>query len=186
MEIVPEPPEEPEKTPEERWPPHESVDMTAVDPAHVEGRNGRKCIAATKAGARCPAPALHGLLRCSVHAGRMSARQGGQARAARLAAEKAEARERRIEAQAGPRAVVLRVLQERGEDLAAAVGALLSAAATGDLAAAKALPLYLNQALGQPTVPVEIEQTRMGTGVEELSDEALAALLRARAPRLSA
>jgi len=164
----------------DKWPAHDSVDLTLPDPARLDDSLRRQCIAATKAGGRCPAPAVTGLHRCAVHAGRLDSQAGGNARARRLAEDREQARERRIQAKLGPRAAMAAEFAARGEELRATVGVLLEAAAAGDLNAAKALPALLNQALGMPVAPQDISVST--DNVESLSTAQLQALLGRQAP----
>ncbi len=86
----------------------------------------------------------------------------------------------------GTRAVIAETLAAQAENVQKAVTLLCEAAGRGDLAAAKALVPYLDQALGKPTERVEY---RTPTGLEDLefmSTEDLARIVaEGRAKRLA-
>jgi len=165
---------------EKKWPPHASVDLTADDPARLADGVGRQCIAANKQGDRCASAPRSDGARCNVHSGRLDPRAGGQAKAARLAEERQEARETRIQAKLGPRAALQRQIQADQALLCEATHVLLEAAAGGDLQAAKALPAFLNQALGMPGAPIDLAVST--DNVDALSTAQLHALLGRTAP----
>jgi hypothetical protein len=95
----------------------------------------------------------------------MSPQQGHRARKTQAAERQARA-ERALQLQKlGTRAVVAQALADEAEKVDRTVRHLLSAAAEGDLASAKALTAYFDQALGRPT---ERHEHRTPTGLEDL------------------
>ena len=68
-------------------------------------------------------------------------------------------------------------LVREAEKVDRAVGHLLDAAAAGDLAAAKALIPYFDQALGKPTERHELRVPSSVEEIEQLSTEELASLV---------
>jgi hypothetical protein len=87
----------------------------------------------------------------------------------------------------GTRAVVAEVLVQKAEKVARTVEHLLNAGAEGDLAAAKALLPYLDQALGKPTERHELRVPSSVEEIEQLSMEELESLVaRGRERRLRA
>jgi len=164
---------------------HPDVDLGAEDPALVEGR--RYCVATKADGERCKALAPRGELACNAHAGRLDPSSGGHA-LARKRREARERAEREVAARAlGTRAVVAAVLEERALEVRKTVEHLLTAAATGDRAAAQSLLPWIDQALGRPTERVESTQTRTVEDVRALDPASLQALVaEGRAARLRA
>jgi ribosomal protein L17 len=83
--------------------------------------------------------------------------------------------------------VVAAVLEERALEVRRTVEHLLTAAATGDRAAAQSLLPWIDQALGRPTERVEQTQTRTIEDVRALDPASLQALVaEGRAARLRA
>ena len=126
------------------------VDLDTEDPCDVGGTY-RLCVAATKRGARCSAPALTNAILCTAHAGRLDASAGGKARAEQLRLVAEEAQERAINARLGTRAIVAAALAEKHAEIRLAVHQLADAAAEGDRQCALALLPYMTQALGLPS-----------------------------------
>jgi hypothetical protein len=135
---------------EPAWTLAPGVDLDSDDPAAVEGRT-RQCVALTKAGARCSAPALTSDLVCSAHAGLLDASAGGLARAQKLRLVREEAQERAVEAAMGTRATIAAALREKHAEIRLAVHGLADRAADGDRQAALALLPFVTQALGTPS-----------------------------------
>jgi hypothetical protein len=114
---------------------------------------------------------MHHSLACALHGGRLRPEDGGKARVARR-----EQRERHAESvlalqTLGTRAVVAEALVAEAANVDKAVRVLCDAAARGDIAAAKALIPWLDQALGRP---VERREFVRPTTLDELEqmDEA--------------
>lgn len=140
-EAAPEPP---------AWTLAEGIDLDSDDPALLaDGR--RLCVAATKAGTRCSAPAITGEHLCAIHAGRLDPAAGGHARAASLRLVREEAQERAVEAAMGTRATIAAALREKHAEIRLAVHGLADRAADGDRQAALALLPFVTQALGTPS-----------------------------------
>jgi len=163
--------------------PHPEVDLHAPDPAVKDGK--RFCVSTRRDGERCGAFASTGFLLCVAHRGLLDASRGGNA----LAAKRREARERaerEVAARAlGTRALVAEVFEERALEVRRTVEHLLTAAATGDRAAAQALLPWIDQALGRPTERVETTSTRTVEDVRSLDPASLQALVaQGRAARL--
>jgi hypothetical protein len=108
---------------------HEDVDFTADDPAAVDytvnaghAKNARRrCVATRLDGQRCASRAMHALLVCALHAGRMTPEQGHTAKRMR-----AQERERHAEQvlqlqRLGTRAVVAETLVEEAANVRLAV-----------------------------------------------------------------
>jgi len=156
------------------------VDLDSEDPALVaEGK--RICIALTKAGARCSAPALTAANLCSAHAGRLDARRGGQARAEKLRLGREDAEKRAADARLGTRAIVTAALAEKHEQIRLAIHGLADRAADGDRAAALALIPWINQGLGMPATSgsVEVHTPEGALPLDALDTASLRALLHA-------
>jgi hypothetical protein len=86
----------------------------------------------------------------------------------------------------GTRAVVAETLVEEAANVRLAVKLLCQSAGSGDLAAAKALIPWLDQALGKPTERHELRVPSSVEEVEQLSTEELESLVaRGRAKRLA-
>jgi hypothetical protein len=158
---------------------HPSVDLAALDPALLD--DGRRlCVAATKAGERCSAPAITSLLLCSFHSGRLDPSAGGKAKAERLRLVREEATNREITARMGTRAIVAAALAEKHEEIRLAIHDLADRASEGDRQCALALLPYMTQALGTPAqagppvLQVEGEDVDLST----LDTASLRALLR--------
>jgi hypothetical protein len=150
----------------------DGVDLDSPDPAHEEGRQ-RRCVAAKQAGDRCRGPAIHGLLVCPVHAGRLDAAAGGRAKA-RLARERLErVKDQQAIAQLGTRAVVAAALAEKHDEIRRALHVLATAAASGDVKSAQALIPWLNQGLGMPTERIQTNTTLDADGLASLSTDEL-------------
>jgi hypothetical protein len=136
------------------------VDLDLPDPAAVDEETRakpgqrRRCIATTKAVSRCSAPAIGDLLVCAAHAGRLDARLGGRAKAAKLRLVRNEAMNRMVEQELGTRAVIAAELRAQADNIRRTIRDLSEAAAQGDRGAQKLLPAYLNQGFGQPTLSV--------------------------------
>jgi len=166
--------------------PHPDVELDSQDPAVKDGK--RFCVATrTRDGARCGTYASTGFLLCAAHRGLLDGSKGGHA----LAAKRREARERaerEVAARAlGTRALVAEVFEERALEVRKTVEHLLTAAATGDRAAAQALLPWIDQALGRPTERVESSSTRTVEDVRALDPASLQALVaQGRAARLRA
>jgi hypothetical protein len=77
----------------------------------------------------------------------------------------------------GTRAVVASVLVAEAEKVAMTVRNLLEAGAEGDLAAAKALVPWLDQAYGKPTERVEHKHPSSVDELEQMDEEQLARLV---------
>lgn len=132
------------------WTLAEGVDLDADDPARLD--DGRRlCVAATKAGTRCSAPAITTEILCSIHAGRLDPAAGGHARAHSLRLVREEAQERAVEAAMGTRATIAAALREKHAEIRLAVHGLADRAADGDRQAALALLPFVTQALGTPS-----------------------------------
>jgi hypothetical protein len=85
----------------------------------------------------------------------------------------------------GTRAVIAETLVAQAGNVQKAVTLLCEAAGNGDLAAAKALVPYLDQALGKPTERHELRVPSSIEEIEQLSTEELESLVaRGRARRL--
>jgi len=143
---------------------HASVNLHADDPTYVPERVNagqdkhahRRCIATRRDGNRCATRAMHQHLLCPLHAGRMTPQQGHQARKTQAAERQAHAASVLQLQRLGTRAVIAETLAAQAENVQKAVTLLCEAAGSGDLAAAKALLPYLDQALGKPTERVEV------------------------------
>ena len=86
----------------------------------------------------------------------------------------------------GTRAVIAETFVAQAVSVQKAVTLLCEAAASGDLAAAKALVLYLDQALGKPTERHELRVPSSVEEVEQLSDAELERIVaQGRAKRLA-
>jgi hypothetical protein len=86
----------------------------------------------------------------------------------------------------GTRAVITETLVAQAENVQKAVTLLCEAAGSGDLAAAKALVPYLDQALGKPTERHELRVPSSVEEIEQLSMEELEHLVaRGRSKRLA-
>lgn len=144
-----------------------SVDSEALDPCRT-GAVKRQCVAARKAGGRCTAPALTGLVLCSAHAGKLDSTAGGKARAKALRDSKNQAVNRLVEARMGTRAVVASALAEKHDEVRATIHGLADRAADGDRQAALALIPWINQGLGMPGQPLD-QGAADGGQVEDLS-----------------
>ena len=160
--------------------PHPSVDMSAPDPARIEGTaKDRRCVTSTKAGERCRAVPPTGELVCAAHSGRLDPGIGGQALAAKRRAVADEAHALAVEAKLGTRAVVARVLSDRHDDVRAVVGGLLDDALDLTLpsrerrACRLALLPFIDQALGKPRESVEVT---LPTSSEDVAGMSLAEL----------
>lgn len=136
----------------------DGVNLDSADPALIEDSGRRACVAERRAGGRCTAPpATHSLL-CNAHSGRLDASAGGHARA-RQVRERQESQEERARlARLGPRAVIAETLAANASRLQRTVEVLLTAASEGDLAAAKLVAPYINQAHGMPAQRVETHE----------------------------
>jgi len=77
----------------------------------------------------------------------------------------------------GTRAVVAEVLVQKAEKVARTVENLLDAGAAGDLAAAKALVPWIDQAYGKPTERVEYKYPSSIDELEQMSEEELERLV---------
>jgi len=155
------------------------VDRDAEDPA-TSGqldKAPRRCVVLAASGQRCRASPLFNDLRCSLHAGRLTPADGGRGRA--LAIRRRQARAERITAlqRMGTRSVVAEALVAEAEQVYRAVTNLTAAAAQGDIAAAKALVPWLNQALGNPTERLELAKADNMTDLTKLSSQQLRAML---------
>jgi hypothetical protein len=158
---------------------HEDVDFTLDDPAAVDytvnaghAKNARRrCVATRLDEQRCASRAMHTLLVCALHAGRMTPEQGHTAKRTRAQEREARAEQALALQRMGTRAVVAEVLVQKAEKVARTVEHLLDAGAAGDLAAAKALVPWIDQAYGKPTERVEYKYP---SSIEELEqmDEA--------------
>ena len=159
------------------------IDLDSPDPALLDGR--RRCVSTRLAGGRCGSPALtHGLV-CAVHAGRADSAAGGRAKAARIRLAKEEAEKRVAERKLGVRGALSAELQRRTNDVLAAVGHLLDAAANGDTKAAAALLPWLDQAFGKAAGEAQ-ESPAHRLIFSELPTEQLAEIVAAgRARRLA-
>jgi hypothetical protein len=164
-----------------RWPPvpdgvtvAAGVDLDTEDPALVDQPvraghpNGltsrRRCVALRRDGERCGGRAMQSELLCPLHGQRMTAEQGAKAKWTRRR-ERDRAAESVLQLQRlGTRAVVAEALVAEAANVDKAVRLLCESAGAGDLAAAKALIPWLNQALGMPTERVE---HRLPAGLEE-------------------
>jgi hypothetical protein len=157
---------------------HPSVDWEVLDPCRT-GAAKRQCVAVTKAGQRCSAPALTALVLCSAHAGRLDARAGGRARAKALRDAKDLAETRFVEARLGTRAVVASALAAKHAEIRSAISALADMAAEGDRQAALALIPWINQGLGMPgsVVPLANASDNEARDLRSLSTAELRALL---------
>jgi hypothetical protein len=168
------------------------VDMDAADPALVDepfkaGRSTsvRRCVAVRRSGDRCGGAATNSGILCAIHDGRASPLQGALARGAAIRKRAAEAEAVLQLQRLGTRAVVAQALTEKATQVRLAVHHLADAAAGGDLAAAKALIPYLDQALGKPTERVQTLQPASLQEIEALDSSQLAALVaEGRAERL--
>jgi hypothetical protein len=162
------------------------VDLDAEDPALVASTGRRRCISSRKAGGRCTVLAASDSLLCAVHSGRLDPAEGGKAKARKArearGSEEEEARAGRL----GTRGVIADTLARRPKAVAGTVDRLLDAASQGDLAAAKLLIPYFNQALGMPTERVEVGEVDAATDMAELTDEQLASLVAERRAALRA
>jgi hypothetical protein len=143
---------------------HASVDLRADDPCYVneivpagnDRTSHRRCVATRRNGTRCASRAMHHHLLCSIHTGAMRYQDGHAAKRSQ-ASERKSAAERVLALQRlGTRAVIAETLVAQAENVQKAVTLLCQAAGSGDLAAAKALVPYLDQALGKPTERVEV------------------------------
>lgn len=171
------------------------VDLDAPDPALVlepwlTGKQAgarRRCVAAKLDGSRCGGMASPDGLLCAIHDGRADPSQAALARGA-AARERGERAEAVLQLQRlGTRAVVARALVEKAAEVDRAVRLLCDAAGAGDLASAKALLPWIDQALGRPTERTEITHPSTPSEVESLDDQALRALVaEGRAARLRA
>lgn len=145
------------------------VDLDALDPTLTDGGR-RVCIAATKAGARCQAPAIRDEVLCSHHAGRLDAAAGGHARAQKLRLVRESAENRVITARMGTRATIAAALAEKHEQIRLAVHNLADRAADGDRQAALAILPFITQALGTPAAAAP---TLVGEGADAVDLSAL-------------
>jgi hypothetical protein len=152
------------------WPPlphnvvvADDIDLAAEDPCYVpepvnagNDRNShRRCVATRLDGTRCNGRAMHNHLTCPLHTGAMRSEDGAKVKWTRRREREAQA-ERTLSLQKlGTRAVVAEALASEAENVEKAVKLLCRSAGGGDLAAAKALIPWLNQALGMPTERVE-------------------------------
>lgn len=191
-----------ENTLEQLWPRlpdtvtvHPEVDLQADDPAYVDepinaghGRQSRRrCIASKQNGDRCGGRAMLQHLLCPLHGERLSPQQGAQA----LHAQRREAKRRADAAlslqKLGTRAVVAEALVAEAANVEKAVKLLCRSAGGGDLAAAKALIPWINQAFGMPTERVEQRPPSTLEELEQMDTAELARLVaRGRERRLRA
>jgi hypothetical protein len=182
---LPDQPEESggEPQPEEAWVTAPEVDLDSEDPA-LTATGRRICIALTRAGTRCSAPALLTGLHCSAHAGLLDPRAGGLARAQKLRLVADEARDRMITARLGTRAIVAAALAEKHEEIRLAIHELADRAADGDRQAALALLPYMTQALGTPSQaqPETLQVDGEDVDLSALDTASLRALLRTEPP----
>lgn len=133
----------------------QNVDVDAEDPAAVTTLAYRQCCGAKKDGGRCRGRSLNDGLLCPVHEGRADPLLAVRARV-EAAAERRSRSEGVVALQRlGTRAVIAQTLVEEAASVRATVRTLLTAAAGGDVAAAKACIPYFNQGLGMPTERVE-------------------------------
>jgi hypothetical protein len=156
------------------------VSIEAADPSDVGGPR-RQCVAATKAGPRCSAPALGEEILCAIHAGRVDPAAGGHARARKLRLVREGAENRAAEARLGTRAVVSAALAEKHEQIRTAIHGLADRAADGDRAAALALIPWINQGLGMPATSgsIEVSTPEGEQALDALDTASLRALLHA-------
>jgi hypothetical protein len=182
------------------WPPlpdnvdvAEDVDIAAEDPCYVpepvnagNDRNShRRCVATRQDGTRCNGRAMHHHLTCPLHTGAMRSEDGAKAKWTRRREREARA-ERALSLQKlGTRAVVAEALASEAANVERAVRLLCQSAGGGDLAAAKALIPWLNQALGTPTERVEHRPPRTIEEIRAMDPEELRRLVaEGRAERL--
>jgi hypothetical protein len=170
------------------------VDLTADDPTLVpepvnagqDKHSHRRCIATRRDGKRCATRAMHSSLLCPLHAGRMTPSQGHQARKTQAAEREARTASVLQLQKLGTRAVVAEALVAEAEKVDRAVRHLVDAAANGDIAAAKALIPWIDQAFGRPTERHELRVPSSVEEIEQLSTEELESLVaRGRAKRLA-
>ena len=172
----------------------DGIDLTADDPTLVpepvnagqDKHSHRRCIATRRDGKRCATRAMHSSLLCPLHAGRMTPHQGHQARRTQAAEREAHAASVLQLQRLGTRAVIAETLVAQAENVQKAVTLLCQAAGSGDLAAAKALVPYLDQALGKPTERHELRVPSSVEEIEHLSTAELESLVaQGRARRLA-
>jgi hypothetical protein len=107
----------------------------------------------------------------------MTPEQGHTAKRTRAQEREARAEQALALQRMGTRAVVAEVLVQKAEKVARTVEHLLNAGAAGDLAAAKALVPWIDQAYGKPTERVEFKQPSTWEELETLSEEDLERLV---------
>jgi hypothetical protein len=147
------------------------VDLGKPDPAQEETR--RRCIALTRAGARCRVNAMTDGLLCPAHAGRLDSSAGGRAKAEKHLRLVQEADERMVEARMGARAVIAARAIERASDLRDAFDTVLDDAKAGNAQAARTLLGYLTAAFPDTAPPTP---TGEGGDLVSLSTSELRAL----------
>jgi hypothetical protein len=171
----------------------EGVDLAAEDPCYVpepvnagNDRNShRRCVATRQDGTRCNGRAMHNHLTCPLHTGAMRSEDGAKAKWTRRR-EREQRAEQALQLQRlGTRSVVAEALVAEAANVDRAVRLLCRSAGGGDLAAAKALIPWINQALGTPTERVEHRAPTSLEDIESMSTEELERLVaRGRARRL--
>jgi hypothetical protein len=196
------PPQKHAQTIHELWPAlpagvtiADDVDLTAPDPCYVpeivpagkDKHSHRRCVATNRNNTRCASRAMHQHLICPIHAGAMRYQDGHTARRQRGRERQARA-ERVLQLQRlGTRAVVAEALVAEAEKVDRAVRHLVDAAARGDIAAAKALIPWLNQALGMPQERVQHTTPSTFEDLERMDTAALQELVaKGRERRLAA